>query len=85
MAQAGLSDISATEQAIALEPPGGILGAAAIASRVGPAARIIKEFNGTPADADFIEAEVAKALAEFATGNDVKVPGTVNLFAATCR
>ena len=84
MAQAGLSDISATEQAITLEPPGGIRGAAAIASRVGPVARIMKEFNGTEADAAFIEAEVAKALAEFATTNGVKVPGAVNLFAATC-
>ncbi len=84
MAEAGLSDISATEQAITLEPPGGIRGAAAIASRVGPVARIMKEFNGTEADLAFIEAEVAKALAEFATANGVKVPGAVNLFASTC-
>ena len=67
-----------------ITPPGGIDAAARTASRVGPAARIIKTKGGSEDDAKAIEAAVAHKLRTYCKGNDVEVPAVVNLFTATC-
>ena len=82
MAQAGLSDIGARPIDIVLTPPDGIAGAARAASKVGPAARIMKAYNGTEADDAAIESAVVAAFEEFDEGGDVRLPAVVNLF--TC-
>lgn len=83
MAQAGLSDIRAEPVDVVLTPPGGAPGAARAASRVGPAARIMKAHSGTAADADAIETAVTEAFRAFETAGAVRVPAVVNLF--SCR
>ena len=83
MTRAGLSDIGAQAVDIWLTPPNGARGAAIAASRVGPAARIIKAHQGDDADALAIEDSVAQAFALFEHGDEVRVPAVINLF--TCR
>lgn len=83
MAMAGLSSIEARQLDIALTPPGGIAGAARAASKVGPAARIMKAYNGSKADEAAIENAVMVAFEEFQVGNTARVPAVVNLFACS--
>jgi SAM-dependent methyltransferase len=82
MAEAGLSDIEAQAVEIDLTPSGGVAGAARAASRVGPAARIVKARNGDETDATAIEHTVQRAFAVFDRDGDVRIPAVVNLF--TC-
>lgn len=82
MAQAGLSNIEAHPVNIVLTPPGGVVGAARAASKVGPAARIMKAYKGTPDDEAAIEHAVKVVFERFDDGGTVQVPAVVNLF--TC-
>ncbi|MCE6957644.1 class I SAM-dependent methyltransferase [Cereibacter sphaeroides] len=83
MARAGLSEVDAKVLEIWLTPPNGAQGAALAASRVGPAARIIKARQGNEADAHAIEHKVADGFLQFEHGGEVRIPAVVNLF--TCR
>ncbi|MHC4433246.1 MAG: class I SAM-dependent methyltransferase, partial [Planctomycetota bacterium] len=83
MAQAGLSNIVAQAVEIDLTPPGGAEGAARAASRVGPAARIMKAHKGDETDAAAIEEAVLQAFAEFDNDCGVRIPAVVNLFTCT--
>jgi SAM-dependent methyltransferase len=83
MRAAGLKDIGGTAVEILLAPPDGARGAARAASRVGPAARIVKAFDGAEIDARAIEDDVARAFEQFTNGEHVHVPAVINLF--TCR
>lgn len=82
MARAGISDIEARSVDIVLTPPGGVAGAARAASKVGPAARIMKTYSGTEADEAEIEDAVRIAFEEFDDAGEVQVPAVVNLL--TC-
>ncbi len=83
MADAGLEKIEGKAAEVWLSPPNGARGAARAASRVGPAARIVKAFRGTATDADLIEDDVAESFEQFMQGDEVRVPAVINLF--TCR
>ena len=80
MSQAGVSNIEARPVNIVLTPPGGVAGAARAASKVGPAARIMKAYSGTEIDEGAIERSVISAFEDFSDGKDVRVPAVVNLF-----
>lgn len=80
MSQAGLSDIEAHPLDIVLTPPGGVAGAARAASKVGPAARIMKAYSGTETDEGAIETSVMAAFEDFSDGYNVRVPAVVNIF-----
>jgi len=80
MAEAGLSNIDARAVEVDLTPPNGVEGAARAASRVGPAARIMKAHGGDETDAAAIEAAVQEAFAAFVRDGEVRVPAVVNLF-----
>lgn len=82
MKRAGLTEITAEPVGIVLTPPNGVPGAASTSSRVGPAARIMKAFNGTDEDASAIEDAVASAFARYELDGEARVPAVVNLF--TC-
>lgn len=82
MARAGVSNIEAHPVEIFLTPPGGVSGAARAASRVGPAARIMKACGGTASDEAAIEDAVRIAFGDFDEAGTVRVPALVNLF--TC-
>lgn len=81
MAEAGLKDIDAQAVEVALTPPGGAAGAASAASRVGPAARIVKAHAGESSDEAAIEEGVRAAFQTFETDGAIQVPAVVNLFA----
>ena len=83
MATAGLRDVRAEQLRVMLTPPGGVKGAARVASRVGPAARIMKAHDGTETDAAVIEEDVARAFREYDVDGVTQVPATINLFTAT--
>lgn len=83
LASAGVSNIEAHELDVALTPPGGIAGAARAASKVGPAARIMKAHNGSEADAAAIESAVVAAFETFRNGDTAVVPAVVNLFSCS--
>jgi len=82
MSQAGLSNIDAAAIDVTLTPPDGAVGAARAASRVGPAARIMKAHQGNASDAKAIEEAVLTAFTQFDSDGDARVPAVVNLF--TC-
>lgn len=83
MKDAGLSDVEARPIEVMLTPPNGVAGAARAASKVGPAARIMKAFNGTEADALAIEEAVQNTFGQFQDETNARIPATVNLF--TCK
>lgn len=83
MARAGVSNIEARQVDIALAPPGGVSGAARAASKVGPAARVVKAYSGNEADEAAIENAVMIAFEKFNEGGSVRVPAVVNLFACS--
>jgi len=83
MARAGLSNIEAVPVDIVLTPPGGVASAARAASKVGPAARIMKAYSGSEADEAAIESAVMAAFGKFSEGDTVRVPAVVNLFSCS--
>jgi len=83
MARAGLSNIEAIPVDIVLTPPGGAASAARAASKVGPAARIMKAYSGSEADEAAIESAVMAAFGKFSEGDTVRVPAVVNLFSCS--
>lgn len=83
MARAGVSNIEARQVDIALAPPGGVAGAARAASKVGPAARIVKAYSGNEADEAAIENAVMIAFEKFNERGAVRVPAVVNLFSCS--
>lgn len=83
MSQAGLADIRAEAVEVALTPQGGAVGAARAASRVGPAARIMKAHKGDDADERAIEEAVLRAFGTFEKNGEVRVPAVINLFTGT--
>ena len=83
MARAGLSNIEAVPVDIVLTPPGGVVSAARTASKVGPAARIMKAYSGSEADEAAIESAVMAAFGKFSEGDTVRVPAVVNLFSCS--
>jgi len=82
MAEAGLADIEAQAVDLNLTPPGGLEGAAALCTRLGPAARVLAHFNGSEADEAAIRDAVSAALEPYVEGGEVLMPATINLFQA---
>ncbi|OSQ52431.1 hypothetical protein MGEO_03335 [Marivita geojedonensis] len=83
MSQAGLSNIEAHPVDIVLTPSGGVAGAARAASKVGPAARIMKAYAGKEADEAAIERAVLASFEKFSEGNVVRIPAVVNIFSCS--
>ena len=79
---AGLEKVTAREEATVLTPPGNRRQVAAMAVRLGPATRVVRHFDGTDADRAAIEEEVFARLEPYATGQGVRIPAAVNVFAA---
>ncbi len=82
MKQAGLKNARGETEVVPLIPLVTAGEAARVAARVGPAARIMKEFSGTEADAVAIESTVAEAFLKFETGKGISVPATIHFFSA---
>ncbi|MBD0864321.1 MAG: methyltransferase domain-containing protein [Rhodobacteraceae bacterium] len=82
MAEAGLTDVSVDAVHLDLTPMGGLTGAAALVTQVGPAARILAHHAGTAEDAQAIEVAVATDFATYETPERMVIPALINLFQA---
>ncbi|MCV2890090.1 class I SAM-dependent methyltransferase [Ruegeria aquimaris] len=82
MAKAGLADIEARASDLNLTPPGGLTGASALCTRLGPAARVLAHFDGSEADEAAIRDAVSAALEPYVEDGRVLMPATINLFQA---
>lgn len=80
--QAGWSGISAQPTDLALTPPGGVTGAAELASRVGMAIRVMNERGGTEEDMAAIISQTRDSFTAFDGPDGVQVPARVNLYQA---
>lgn len=82
MREAGLAEVRAERLASVMTPPGAVEAVAEFASSAGPAARIMQQRGGSPADERAIVAEVRKAFAAYAAPEGLRVPAMLNLFSA---
>jgi SAM-dependent methyltransferase len=82
MEQAGLKGVRGETEMVQLTPLVNAEKAAETATSIGPAARIMREFSGTEADAAAIETAVAAAFSKFETEKGISVPATINFFSA---
>jgi len=80
--KAGFSDCTAEVEQVTFFFPGGVDEVASLASNIGPAARILKEFDGSPADVAEIGRRVADAFQPYAVDDGVRIPASLNFFDA---
>lgn len=78
----GLKGVRAETKMVPMTPLVTAGEAAKAATRVGPAARIMKEFSGTEVDAVAIESVVAEAFSKFETEKGISVPATINFYSS---
>jgi len=83
MDEAGLDSRSADIEQVDLVYSGSVTEAAHLASNVGPAMRIMKEFDGSPADIVEIKKKVAVGFQKFTVDDVIRIPATLNFFQAT--
>ena len=82
MDEAGLEARSADIEQIDLLYSGSVAEAAHLASNVGPAMRIMKEFDGSRADIIEIKKNVAMGFQKFTVDGGLRIPATLNFFKA---
>jgi len=82
MDEAGLDGRLANTEQIDLLYSGSAAEAAHLASNVGPAMRIMKEFDGSPADILEIKKKVAVGFQKFTVSDGIRIPATLNFFQA---
>ena len=83
MNEAGLIAGSADIEQVELLYSGSAEEAAQLASNVGPAMRIMKEFDGSTADIVEIKKKVAAGFQKFTVNDGLRIPATLNFFRAT--
>jgi ubiquinone/menaquinone biosynthesis C-methylase UbiE len=83
MDEAGLDAGSADIEQVELLYSGSVEEAAQLASNVGPAMRIMKEFDGSTADIVEIKKKVAAGFQKFTVNDELRIPATLNFFQAT--
>ena len=74
---------SAISEDVDLFYPGSVGETASLACKIGPAVRIVKEFNGSPEDIEAIERKTAEAFQAFEVDDGVRIPAKMNFFDAT--
>ena len=82
MDEAGLEARSSDIEQIDLLYSSSVAEAAHLASNVGPAMRIVKEFDGSPADVVEIKKRVAVGFQKFAVSGELRIPAILNFFKA---
>lgn len=82
MDEAGLDGRSVDIEQVDLLYSGSVAEAAHLASNVGPAMRIMKEFDGSSTDILEIKKKVAASFQRYADKDGVQIPATLNFFQA---
>ncbi|RKF16307.1 class I SAM-dependent methyltransferase [Roseovarius spongiae] len=80
--KAGLQDVEVARADVALTPPGTAVDVAALSTRIGPAASIIREKNGSAEDIAAIQKALRDALANFETPEGIRIPAAIQLCTA---
>lgn len=82
LAAAGFDDVSNRVARPMLRPPGTFAEATALATQVGPAARLLQERATGPADEAKVTAAIAETMGRFREGDRLVVPTALNLLSA---
>lgn len=80
--RAGLTGVEGRAVPITLRHAGRAGAAAALASNIGPAARILKKYQGTEDDIAAIRGQVLQAYRAYETSAGTRIPAVLNLFTA---
>jgi len=83
LAKAGFKDVVGSAVELVLNHPGPLRDVAALASNIGPAARILKKYDGDESDIKAIRQSVLEEFQTFDTSNGVHIPARLNFFEAT--
>lgn len=81
--EAGFGDCRAEPETVDMCLGGGVAAAAALATTLGPATRIMQEFSASGQDRAAIEAELEERFAEFAAGDEVCLPAGIWFYTAS--
>lgn len=79
---AGLGDVDAAVCEVPLLHGGGAVGAADLATRIGPAAGALADAGAGANEVAAFREEVAKAFAGFENGGQARIPATIHLYTA---
>lgn len=80
---AGFNDCCGARSELMLTFDRGIESYAEMIAKVGPAARLIKEYDAGPDITAEIQRDIASEIVQFASGDTVRISATVNVFTAT--
>jgi len=80
--EAGFQNVVGRTIRVMLTHPGPLDRVAALASNIGPAARILKKYNGTANDIDEITRYVITKFRDFEGERDIRIPANLNFFCA---
>lgn len=82
LTRAGFSDVTVDAAELDFRFAGPVREAGDLISSLGPAARIMREYNGTSEDAEAIAEATTAALAPYATDAGVSIPACLNIASA---
>lgn len=82
LAKAGLTGITADVEELQLSVPGSLPDVAALASNLGPIARVMKEKEGTAEDLAAITEDLREKFAVYATSDGFQIPATLIFYGA---
>lgn len=82
LGMAGFQDIIGETTKVVLLHPGPTEHVAALASNIGPAARVLKKYNGTDDDINEIRQKVHERFRDFEADRGVRIPANLNFFGA---
>jgi SAM-dependent methyltransferase len=80
---AGFENVKAECAQVTLRYPGPVDAVAALAANIGPAARILKKYDGGKDDVEAITSRVLGMFREFETADGVRIPARLNFFGAS--
>ncbi|USG60594.1 class I SAM-dependent methyltransferase [Sneathiella marina] len=79
---AGLQDVTATNEKIDLFYQGTLDAATYLACNVGPVMRVVKELGGKPEDVRAISEEIAERMQNFVVPGGLSIPASLNFYSA---
>lgn len=79
---AGLDDVACEKVEAGLPVDGSPADAADLALAIGPAARVIRLFEASEADAAAIHADIARDMEQYRDGDTVRIPAVLHLYTA---
>ena len=82
LTDAGFQDVVGETIGVHFTHPGPMERVAALASNIGPAARILKKYNGTAQDIDAITRYTVEGFRDYQDETGIRVPASLNFFSA---